>query len=1145
MLKIINKNDTLVPLKNSIKIKAVNGGSVDINQCFKVTLEIANQPFEQIVYVTKHDLFNSYDLILGFDFLKYRSVILNLEKGSLDLLGVNVPILQTELRSFNSSLQNISLKLSKKVLLPPNQELTVDVKAPVLLHSSVSAEIVGSHKLKSKNVDISEKSVCIDGQTNQTHVKLVNNSQDIIMLNKNMKICDINSFDDLPINNLDEFPDEMQINSEMPPELNCKDFQLNLIDPQVKKKLIETLLIHKNVFARSTSELTSANTEFHRIELMHNDPVKCPVYKIPFNLRGELRQQITDLCTAGIISKSKSPYNAPALFVKQKNKYRLVFDFRRLNEITITQDFVIPTLDDILHEISGSNYFSALDMKSAFNQIPLHPDDRHKTAFSTPDGDKFEFNRLCFGLKNSPKAFQSIAQEILGDLLHNGAIVYIDDVFLHTKTIKDHFALINEVLDRFEKANLKFNPQKCQFLTKSCKFLGFVVTPEGVLIDKDKTTTINDFPQPKDQKSIKSFLGCVNFYRRYIRNFAKRALPLTNLLRKDVPFEWNEEAQASFEDIKRAILSPPVLALPDPSAELQITTDASSQGIGAVLEQRYPNGEVKPLYFYSKKLNNSQSKYSATVLEFFAIYSALNFFRAFLIGRKFKVFSDHKPLQGFLSNKNPSSKILRWKLSLEEFNYQIEYIKGSLNPVADHLSRCVYAFSIIFPDINELKQLQHNDEKLMKIIDGINKGDPKLCENYLIDSRGILIRLSRRPKKSPRSEPRRQVCVPHSLKPKILESVHSEIGGHLRFFKTYHRLAENFFWPNMYKDVNNFVRSCTACLSRRSASKVSTAPNVPVDQSEFPGERCHMDVFGPLKPTKNKNIYVLSAIDAFSKFIHLIPLPDLKSQTVARAFFDNYIIHRGSPHTLITDNASYFKSKEFGEFCKIQGIEKRHISAYSAHVNGRIEKTNQSLANILATLSSNDENWDVLLPQTMLALNSAIHEATHASPFFLEHGRDIRLPYCLNEQPDSQSKSEYITKLVTSLDTVFVKVLQNLKEQEEKQIHRSEIGKRQENFDYSVGSLCFIKTPNLKTKSSQKLNSKFQGPFRVIERFSKVNYKVRLVNNPRKVFNTHVNRMSPYVQRFDYLHIKKTDIDEDLGNLDVNQQHEYNLRSCN
>ncbi|GFU76570.1 retrovirus-related Pol polyprotein from transposon 412 [Trichonephila clavipes] len=225
-----------------------------------------------------------------------------------------------------------------------------------------------------------------------------------------------------------------------------------------------------------------------------------------------------------------------------------------------SQDYVIPTLDDILHEISGSNYFSALDMKSAFNQIPLHFADRHKTAFSTPDGDKYEFNRLCFGLKNSPKAFQSIAQEVLGDLLHNGPLVYIDDIILFTKTIDEHFKLL----------------------------------------DKDKSVSINEFPVSTDQKQIKSFLGCCNFYRRYIKNFAKRALPLTNLLRKDTPFEWTSETQEAFDDIKEAILNPPVLALPDPNAELQITTDASSRGIGAVLEQKYPSSEVKPLYFFKE-----------------------------------------------------------------------------------------------------------------------------------------------------------------------------------------------------------------------------------------------------------------------------------------------------------------------------------------------------------------------------------------------------------------------------------------------------------------------------------------------------------------------------------------------------------------
>ncbi|GFW97959.1 retrovirus-related Pol polyprotein from transposon 412 [Trichonephila clavipes] len=222
-------------------------------------------------------------------------------------------------------------------------------------------------------------------------------------------------------------------------------------------------------------------------------------------------------------------------------------------------------------------------------------------------------------------------------------------------------------------------------------------------------------------KNKLNLFRCCNFYRRYIKNFAKRALPLTNLLRKDTPFEWTSETQEAFDDIKKAILNPPVLALPDQNAELQITTYASSRGIGAVLEQKYPNSEVKPLYFFSKKLNPSQSKYNATVLEFFAIYTALNFFRPFLLGRKFKVFSDHKPLAGFLSNKNPSSKILRWKLALEEFNYDIHYIRGSLNSVADHLSRYINNITIALPDSKDLINMQREDSVLSTIIQKLIK----------------------------------------------------------------------------------------------------------------------------------------------------------------------------------------------------------------------------------------------------------------------------------------------------------------------------------------------------------------------------------------------------------------------------------------
>ncbi|GFX90213.1 uncharacterized protein TNCV_2449881 [Trichonephila clavipes] len=206
------------------------------------------------------------------------------------------------------------------------------------------------------------------------------------------------------------------------------------------------------------------------------------------------------------------------------------------------------------------------------------------------------------------------------------------------------------------------------------------------------------------------------------------------------------------------------------------------------------------------------------------------------------------------------------------------------------------------------------------------------------------------------------------------------------------------------------------------------------------------------------------------------------------------------------------------------GIQKRHISSYSAHVNGRVEKPNQSLANILASISQNTNDWDDQLPHTMLALNSAIHEATYTSPFFLEHGRDIRLSYTYEKNSDTpQNKYEYVEKLLPSLEHTFNKVLNNLKDQEASHVELSTRATKQHHYDYKIGSLCFIKTPNIKSNLSPKLRPKFEGPYRVIERFSNVNYRVQHVEQLRKRFNTHVNRMIPFIKRFSYLHLKNLD----------------------
>ncbi|GFV41948.1 retrovirus-related Pol polyprotein from transposon 17.6, partial [Trichonephila clavipes] len=264
----------------------------------------------------------------------------------------------------------------------------------------------------------------------------------------------------ITVNNYEDFSSDFPVSQDILPPLTEKDFNLSGLDNKIKNRLFQLLISHKSAFARSTVELSAAVTEHHRISLQHDYPIKCPIYKIPFNLRNEFRRQIADLEKAGIISKSSSQCSTPALFVGQREKWRLVLDFRRLSEMAVTQDFVIPALDDILHEISGSGCFSALDMGSAFDQVPLHFADRHGTAFSAPDGDGCQFNRLCFGLKNSPRAFQSVAQEVLGDLLHHGALVYVDDIILFTRTVDEHFELLGGVFERFERIRLKFGPSE-------------------------------------------------------------------------------------------------------------------------------------------------------------------------------------------------------------------------------------------------------------------------------------------------------------------------------------------------------------------------------------------------------------------------------------------------------------------------------------------------------------------------------------------------------------------------------------------------------------------------------------------------------------------------------------------------------------
>lgn len=463
------------------------------------------------------------------------------------------------------------------------------------------------------------------------------------------------------------------------------------LSPLEKSKLIQLLHKHQAVVLKQGEKLTSTSATKHKISTTNDMPIYTKNYRYPHHFKQDVQEQIQEMLNNGIIRPSKSPYSSPIWVVPKKldasgkKKVRVVIDYRKLNEHTVDDRYPMPQIEEILDSLGKSEYFTTIDLKAGFHQIPMDPKHIEKTAFSTDKGH-FEFTRMPFGLKNAPATFQRAMNDILGDYIGSKCFVYLDDIIIIGYNLENHLENLNLVLKRLSDFNLKIQLDKCEFLKKQTEFLGHIITSEGVKPNPEKIEKIINWPLPKTQKEIKQFLGLVGYYRRFIKDFSKITRPMTKYLKKDSTVELKDPSYVSAFNTLKAILSTDqILTYPQFDHPFILTTDASGFALGAVLSQIQDNVE-KPIAFASRTLSDTESRYATNEKEALAIIWAVNKFKPYLYGQKFTLITDHKPLT-FIKTSDKNMKILRWRLDLENYDYEIKYREGKSNVVADALSR--------------------------------------------------------------------------------------------------------------------------------------------------------------------------------------------------------------------------------------------------------------------------------------------------------------------------------------------------------------------------------------------------------------------------------------------------------------------------
>ncbi|GBG72145.1 hypothetical protein CBR_g11078 [Chara braunii] len=414
----------------------------------------------------------------------------------------------------------------------------------------------------------------------------------------------------------------------------------------------------------------------HRIEIEPGSKTpKGVVYRMSPRELEELRKQLDELLEKGWIRPSSSPFGAPVLFVpKKEGELRMCIDYRGLNAITVKNVEPLPRIDDLLDRVQGAKYFSKIDLKSGYHQIEVHPDDQYKTAFRTRYGH-YEFIVMPFGLTNAPTTFQRCMNDLFRPWLDRFVVVYLNDILVFSRTLEEHQGHLRQVLEKPREANFKINAKKCDWAKTQVLYLGHVLDGDGVKPEDRKIATIRDWPTPRTLTELRSFLGLANYYRKFVRNFFTIAAPIRRLLRKATIWKWDKDCTSARKKLKQALIEYPVLKVADPSLPFVVTTDASQYDIGAMLQQDDGNG-YRPVEFMSARMPSEKVATSTYERELYALRQALDHWKHYLLGRHFKVYSDHETLRWLKTQAKMTPKLTRWAAEIDQYDFELKPVKG-------------------------------------------------------------------------------------------------------------------------------------------------------------------------------------------------------------------------------------------------------------------------------------------------------------------------------------------------------------------------------------------------------------------------------------------------------------------------------------
>ena len=894
----------------------------------------------------------------------------------------------------------------------------------------------------------------------------------------------------------------------------------------IEQKLPRQYHDFKDVFSKAASDTLAPHRKYDlKIELeKDHDLGFSPLYQYSAEELQTCKQYLIENLNKGFIAPSQAPFAAPILFARKANGgLRFCVDYRKLNAVTRKDRYPLPLLEETLARISRAKIFTKLDIRQAFHRVRIDPASEDLTTFRTRYGC-YKYKVVPFGLTNGPATYQRYMNDVLFDYLDDFCTAYLDDIMIYSENELEHEEHVRKVLQRLRKAGLEADIKKSEFGVKRTKYLGFIISTDGIEADPEKTSVIDQWELPRNVKGVQSFLGFCNFYRRFIKDYGRVARPLNRLTHKDRPFNFDAACERAFKELKRRLVSAPLLSHFDPERPSMIETDASDGVVAGVFSQKQSDGNWHPVAYYSKTMVDAELNYSIHDKEMLAIVSSFQHWRAHLEGtpEAIQVVSDHKALEYFMTTKALTARQARWADILSQFNFRIMYKPGVTNR-ADALTRREQdldnqAAAKIALRTQTLLRPEHLDPRIQAEL----FTDPVGAEICSVDSSNLdlideLLQANRTApslqeyrKKAEddnskwilengllKHQDRLVVAEEQHLRTRLIAEAHTQVStAHPGKNKTRKIISDRYYWPGIVTDIDQYVRNCNDC--RRSTIPRDKTPGLlkPLPIPDRPWQHISMD-FHELPPDQDGYDTVMILVDRFGKRPISIPChKNIDAKEVARLYINYPYRIYGPPDTIVSDRGPQFISAFWNEFTRILGIKLKLSTAYHPQTDGQTEIVNQYLDQKLRPfVNYYQDNWAELLPMMDYSQATLPHDSTGFAPIQLEMGYLPRTSFDWNRPEGpltvreklSHKEAQQYAKRLEGAWKVARKNLEKAHKSMEQQAN-----KHRREPDFGPGDMVWVTTKNWKTeRPSHKLDYQMAGPYEVLERIGN-SYKVKL-----------------------------------------------------